>query len=91
MLDSQKPYFNEICTQMQAQGLLEAFQHRLHALVFPGKTHLPQYNLIWALECSTPAQWTQAIDETVTASYEAMDAAAPQATTPAPTRREVGE
>ena len=63
MTENQQTHFNMICIQLERQDLLEHFQHALHAIVFPGKTHLGAYNMIWAIECSTPAQWEQAIDQ----------------------------
>ena len=69
MTENQKTYFTMLCEQLAQQGLLEDFQHALHTLVFPGKTHLGTYNMIWAIECSVPGQWTQAIDQLITASY----------------------
>ena len=57
MTENEKTHFNTLRERLQRTGLLGDFQHALHAIVFPGKTHLPQYNIIWAIECSRPDQW----------------------------------
>ena len=67
MTENHKTHFNTICSQLMQQGLLEEFQHVLHEMVFPGKTHLGAYNIIWAMECSVPDQWKQAMEQVITA------------------------
>lgn len=63
MTETEKNVFNELCHALQADERLAAFQHALHEIVFPGRTHEGAYNMIWAIECSFPIQWIGALTQ----------------------------
>jgi hypothetical protein len=54
--------FNELCERLEQTGVLNKFYHALHEIMFPGKTHLGEYNMIHAINSSHAEDWRKALE-----------------------------